>query len=165
MGCVEMQAKTASPISTLAAKPNCVNRRERWDLFSIRESLSLKSLTSLLCKWCDAFRSFRGHIRIQAARIDAGPAGQFLHGRYQPNERTLARVEGIRKLQATHPWVDRADAQIFLMGFDVGEEYSIRSQVARSRSIPDIPHSPRQNQEDSSSAILSGTVGAGFHCR
>ncbi len=65
----------------------------------------------------------------------------------------------------THPWVDRADAQIFLMGFDVGEEYSIRSQDARSRSIPDIPHSPRQNQEDSSSAILSGTVGAGFHCR
>lgn len=86
------------------------------------------SLTRVLCIWCAAFRSFRGHIRslfsIAGTRIDLGASCQFQDGHWQANTRTLARAEGIEKLWAIHPWVDSQDRRIFLMGFDAGEEYS-----------------------------------------
>jgi hypothetical protein len=55
--------------------------------------------------------------------VHLGPSVQFRNGCYQANARTLARAEGIKKLQAIHQWVDIADLRIFLMGFDAGEEY------------------------------------------
>ena len=52
-----------------------------------------------------------------------GASVQLEGGCYVANRRTTARVEGIRKFLATHPWVDSVDLRIFLSGFDAGEEY------------------------------------------
>jgi len=80
--------------------------------------------------WLESFRSFRGHIRTQSAKgrpsVDAGPWFEYQFGRYQRNARTLARISYIEKLRASRPWVDSQDLQIFLMGFDAGEEWSAR---------------------------------------
>jgi hypothetical protein len=38
--------------------------------------------------------------------------------------RILARRRGIENLQAIHPWVDFQDLEIFLMGFDAGDQYA-----------------------------------------
>ena len=121
--------QTLRRASSLRAKQDRAQRKALWvwDWFSMSELLSWANLESLLCRWCVAFRSFRAHIRIQSsrakARVDLGPALQFRDGRYQPNTRTTARDEGIRRLQASHLWTDCVDLQIFLMGFDAGEEY------------------------------------------
>ena len=55
--------------------------------------------------------------------VHLGPSVQFRSGCYQANTRTLARAEGIKRLQATRPWADIEDLRIFLEGFDAGEEY------------------------------------------
>jgi hypothetical protein len=73
-------------------------------------------------------------MRIQFAtegtRVRVGPAFQFRDGCYQGSERTIARAEGIKKFQANYPWVDSVDIQMFLEGFDVGEEYCTTAQTS-----------------------------------
>jgi hypothetical protein len=76
-----------------------------------------------------SFRSFLGHMRIQSPKegylFSCGPAlVRDQTGHYQPNARTHARGEGIRALLAKHPWADRPDFQIFLEGFDAGEQFA-----------------------------------------
>lgn len=135
------------------------DRRKRWlDLFARLASKPFPGLVRELCKWHAAFRSFRGHIRIQSAtaggRVDLGPAVQLEDGCYQANTRTLARAAGIEKLQATHRWVDIVDLRIFLMGFEWGEEYYYRNdrtqestQISRDErgrpGIPNVCQSPK----------------------
>jgi len=114
--------------SPLLAKPIHDLRTVKRAASSISAAPWKANLASALCRWYAAFHSFRGHIRIQSAketaRVDLGPSVQLCDGRYQANTRTLARAEGIRRLQAIHQWVDNADLHIFLMGFEAGEEYS-----------------------------------------
>lgn len=130
--------------SDIIAQEKCMNTRYRASILpastshdhhiplwaDILKSIALwkANLASSLCRWYASYRSFRGHIRIQSAketaRVHLGPSVQFRDRCYQANLRTLARAEGIEKLQAIHPWVDIGDLHIFLMGFDVGEEYS-----------------------------------------
>jgi hypothetical protein len=82
--------------------------------------------------WCSAFRSLRGHIQIQPAtrlpNADFGPAlRQLPNGSLEPNRRTLSRSHYTQILEATHSWVDCVDIQIFLMGFDAGEQWVLRN--------------------------------------
>ncbi len=104
---------------------------EVWRFYRIRRSL-LQLRERLLHRWCiyrGAFRSFRGHIQIQAAigqaKADFGPATLIEQsGHRVPNHRTIARSLYTEMLRATHPWVDMTDVRIFLMGFDAGEQWS-----------------------------------------
>jgi len=95
---------------------------------------------------CASFRSFRGHIGLQSAKregwLDVGPACQVLDGHLQPNERTLARAEGIEKLRSKYGWADTVDLRVFLMGFDVGEKYSTMSQD--HQNIPEKDQTPKE---------------------
>lgn len=138
--------KTALRVSALSSTINCANRRAEWDLTLIRDSLNLENLRFLLCRWCDAFRSFRAHIRIQSARmggsVDAGPAFQLLNEHLELNARTSARVEGIKTLQAKCPWVDTVDLRIFLMGFDEGERYNTPSKGRQNQHTPGTQTNP-----------------------
>jgi hypothetical protein len=68
-----------------------------------------------------------------------GPALQFRDGCYRANERTIARGEGIKRLQAKHRWVDTVDLQMFLEGFDAGEEYCIGAR-ADDHGNQEAPH-------------------------
>jgi hypothetical protein len=81
--------------------------------------------------WQESLRSLRGHICTQSAigrpSVITGPWFENHLGHRRPNRRTLSRNVYIRKLRATHPWVDSQDCQMFLMGFDAGEESSGRS--------------------------------------
>jgi hypothetical protein len=74
-----------------------------------------------------ALRSFRGHLRTQYAkgqvRVDLGSVFELHQGHPRKNMRTLARRKSIEKLRATHPWVDFQDLEIFLMGFDAGDQF------------------------------------------
>jgi hypothetical protein len=128
--------------SSLPATKEDGHRMELLGPFGLFASLSPANLASLLCRWYVAFRSFRGHIRIQSAtsagRVDLGPAFQIQSGCLQENERTRARVEGIRKLRAIHPWADSVDHHIYLMGFDAGAEYGTGT-LGVSQSTQDTP--------------------------
>jgi hypothetical protein len=80
--------------------------------------------------------------RFAGEAVHLGPSVQFRNGCYQANARTLARAEGIKKLQAIHQWVDIADLRIFLMGFDAGEEYcSIDHHQAAAVKAPSAKES------------------------
>ena len=78
--------------------------------------------------WRGAFRSCLGHIRTQSAK---GQVGALVgpHGHLGArNARTLVRTLYTQKLAATRPWVDSQDLEIFLMGFDAGEQWILRKQ-------------------------------------
>ena len=137
--------QTQSRASSLPAKQESDRHKARWDSYPKSERVSWPNLVLLLCRWYVAFRSFRAHIRIQSsrakARVDCGAALQFRDGHYHPNERTSARAEGIERLQANYPWTDCVDLQIFLRGFDAGEEFGkgILAQGQRNEDSPNIP--------------------------
>ena len=100
--------------------------------------------------WCEAFHSFRGHIRLESSidsLISWGPAfSRDQAGYLVPNKRTDARAEYTEKLWATHPWADTVDLRMFLMGFDAGEEWARRS-TDRESSVAVQNHS-QQTSDD-----------------
>ena len=53
---------------------------------------------------------------------------------YQTNIRTVARKHYTELLLATRPWADGEDLQIFLMGFDAGEQFASCSNGSRART-------------------------------
>lgn len=140
-----MQSRnTPLPQSSPLATQECVvrPRKERWDLSSLFGALSWASLAFHARRTRAAFRSFRGHICILFATKAGVPVGhtfQLRAGCLVPNDRTYARAEGIKNLQATHPWVDNADLQIFLMGFDAGEAHC-NVALASDQNIPVLHH-------------------------
>jgi len=79
------------------------------------------------CTVLSSSQSFLGRLRTQLAKdqvsVNLGPALQLHFGSYQPNKRTIARRRGIESLRAIHSWVDFQDLEIFLMGFDMGEQF------------------------------------------
>jgi len=72
--------------------------------------------------------------------VRVGPACSSLGQRFVPNERTLARAEGIETLRSTHKWVDTVDCRLFLMGFDAGEKYNILATARQN--IPEEQQTP-----------------------
>jgi hypothetical protein len=58
--------------------------------------------------------------------VDLGaPTVRLLDGRLLPNNRTAVRNCGIEELVSRYPWASNtADLQIFLEGFDLGEQFS-----------------------------------------
>jgi hypothetical protein len=103
-----------------------------------------------------SFRCFLGHIHTQLARervsVSLGPALQLHCQSYQPNRRTLARKKGIERLQAIHPWVDLQTLEIYLMGFDAGEQWG--SGIVDSHSKPDLCQFERTSAQSPSTAQL-----------
>lgn len=85
-----------------------------------------------------SFRCFLGHLRTQLVKdqagVSLGPSLEFCHQSWQRNRRTLARKEGIRMLLAIHPWADFQTLEIYLMGFDAGEQWA--SDNCRSKPHP-----------------------------
>jgi hypothetical protein len=72
-------------------------------------------------------RSFLASLRIQLAKdrlsFRFGPSLQsHPQGRVR-NRRTLVRMMGIGNLLAIYPWVTHQNFEIFLMGFDAGEQW------------------------------------------
>jgi hypothetical protein len=57
--------------------------------------------------------------------VEIGPSVQLVEGCSGPNEHTLARAEGIERLLARYPHADNLDLQLFLEGFEAGEQYCI----------------------------------------
>jgi hypothetical protein len=76
------------------------------------------------------FRSALGHILLELPRNwSVGPAFQEESDQsFSQNKRTLARALGIQELWAKYPWMDQADLEIFLRGFDAGEQWGLRKQ-------------------------------------
>jgi len=134
-----MQSRNTHPLpSNPLATQDCDfhPHKGRTDLSCLFAALSLANLAFYGHRVRAAARSFRGHIGIlfsTRAGVPLGPALQLQPEGYRDDERTYARAEGIRTLQATHPWVDNADLQIFLMGFDAGEAHCIAgTDICRS---------------------------------
>ena len=48
----------------------------------------------------------------------------------------LARNSGIENMLATYPWADTLDLQMFLAGFDAGEEFAFRNDMQPNRPGP-----------------------------
>ena len=90
-----------------------------------------------LCTALSALRSCQGHIgtafRQGNCFLETGPAW-FPNG--EPNKRTLARNSGIENMLATYPWADTLDLQMFLAGFDAGEEFAFRNDMQPNRPGP-----------------------------
>lgn len=85
-------------------------------------------LLNIWCIWSGAIRSLVGRIRIQSPtetpHADLGiGCEQCPDGNFRVPIRTQHRVQGIQRLEATFPWVDFVDRQIFLMGFDAAEQF------------------------------------------
>jgi hypothetical protein len=94
------------------------------------------------CILFSALRSCLGHIRTQLAKDQAGASLASSPESHHPlrnyDKRRLARKQGIRMLQATHPWIDHQDFEIFLMGFHAGEQWAFDS--------PDLCSTPHPYQ-------------------
>src|ERR1700731_675866 len=73
-------------------------------------------------------RSLFGRIQTLLSRkqwdVTAGPDTVcLLDGRVLKNKRTAARKHGIEELVSRYPWASTVDLQMFLDGFDLGEQY------------------------------------------
>ena len=76
--------------------------------------------------FANAYHHWR--IRISINRVDFGPALRRLaDGSLRPEERTLARSKCTDNLLATRPWADSVDVQMFLAGFDAGEQWCLHT--------------------------------------
>src|SRR5208282_469404 len=117
MACQQVDIESRESIPS--SKPHYETRRARWDWFLISETLSWKNLKALPCRWYAAFRSFRGHIRIQSSKmaewVHLGPKYTLQGQCLLPNARTQARGQGIKILRSKYAWVDSVDCQVFLM--------------------------------------------------
>lgn len=108
------------PISQLALtspRSESLLRRAR-----VLWSISCRTLVSAYGHW-------RTRIASKSQTVAFGPAFRRLpDGSLQPEERTIARSSCIDNLLATHPWADVVDVQIFLAGFDAGEQWCLRNR-------------------------------------
>lgn len=112
-------------------------------LEAARLSALRSKMAQLSCTASSAVRSFLGHLRSYSAKghpsVDFGPALRRLpDGSLQPENRTIARSDGIDILLAKYPWADCVDARIFLAGFDAGERFGLDSRNSGSREDTDV---------------------------
>lgn len=103
-----------------------------WRVAKCRAHRRVLHWAALAYRWCIAFRIASGYIRFARnggrdhCRI--GPAVRVLPDQsLLPHERTEARTSGIQTLRARiGAWAAPLDLQIFLVGFDAGEEFVLR---------------------------------------
>jgi hypothetical protein len=87
---------------------------------------------TLADRWSKSFRIAYGHIEFERARdyipCRIGPALRVLPDQsLVPHERTEARALGIQALKANFgDWVPQMDLEIFLFGFQAGEQFVLR---------------------------------------
>jgi hypothetical protein len=110
-----------------------------------------------------AGRSFCGHISLLLSRkqegVDLGLAHQqqLSHEHLLPNTRTSSRRRGIERLVASRPWANSIDVQLWLEGFDWGEQYALDTCGTQARGGPITPSSGLQTSEGTPAAIEGTT--------
>jgi len=112
---------------------------------SIRVKIWLRTRWYALCRVWYVLKlsshSFVGHIGILLSKsssefdyglmVEEAPSGVLCW-----NRRTCARVRGIRELTALYCWASSIEEQIFLSGFDKGEEFALRLVDMPLEEIP-----------------------------
>lgn len=99
-------------------------------------------------------RCFLGNLRTQFAKgpvsVHFGPSFELdphLKGR---NKRTLARMRGIGNLLAIYPWAAHRTFEIFLMGFDAGEQWALDNQDSKPHHDQCEPNNTSATGKDTS---------------
>lgn len=87
-----------------------------------------------------AVRSFHGHTSELLARKHLGADLGFLFqqseaGHLAPNKRTESRNAGIEQLILLRPWTTSVDWEVFLQGFDWGEQFALRTNTQVHTSV------------------------------
>jgi hypothetical protein len=128
-----------------------------------RLHLKWKRLLNMLSIVSSAYRSFRGHLRIQpstelpsvrfGSELVRSPAGDL-----RVNTRSLARSIYTQMLAAKYPWADTVDLRIFLMGFDAGEQWRLCSPYSEAEKPTEHAWLPLAEKELGS--VLSTIVQA-----
>lgn len=140
-----MHEKTNEAASFPSSQPS-IQSRFHHKIFLARRAVSrkLSHLRSRLWRTTnilrDSWGSFRGHISVQSATkrtiVYFGPLFEILPHTESPvlNTRTIARCEYTKALSEMHSWADAVDHQIFLMGFEAGEQWSLHYHMDMARS-------------------------------
>ena len=103
--------------------------------------------------------SFFGCIQILLAKkswgADLGPAyRQLPNGCLVANERSDVRSEGIQKLESRYPWANTVELEMYLEGFDAGEQFASRKMDTLETVVccspvashfKSCPNNPRHN--------------------
>ena len=120
-----------------SARPLCFQTYDRpdrrlsvaWRYTKHRARLRYLRFLTLACRWYSALRIAYGHIEFERARdfdpLDIGRAFRAPSDQSPvPHELTEARIRGKQTLKATFgDWLPQLDKQIFLMGFEAGEQF------------------------------------------
>jgi hypothetical protein len=146
-----MQASTIETSVSASSSDQTRNYAQRTPLpWRLRLGAALWSLQerwqATKCIWLGACGSFLGRICILSPTeplvAHCGPAFEVDHlGDHQANTRTIARISYIKKLKALHTWLDIADLRIFLMGFDAGEQFALRTKGNETKIHAEVPAS------------------------
>jgi len=184
------QTHPSMEVSTLASSlpstPSCapeyrrLSGRLRWQHLQYRLTLRFRAT---MCIWKSAFGSLLGHICSQSTKelplVDFGPALVRDHaGNLRPCIRTHARAEYIKAVLATRAaWADTVDLQMFLDGFDAGEQWALYTTGNQSdarlesgswlSSVEYIPSKITQPSKETSSQIseVMPAASAGVICK
>jgi hypothetical protein len=113
--------------------PHVQATTSQW-LLASRRSRSLPARAAML--WNISGRTavalwghWKSQISAKSQTVPFGPAFRRLPDRsLQPESRTIERSKRIDNLLATRPWADLVGIQIFLEGFDAGEQWCLRNR-------------------------------------
>src|SRR5207248_629497 len=127
-------ASSCTPKPTRFRKDDPTRRRLSRVLRSAKHTARHHALRwiTLAYKWSKSFRIAYGHTEFERARDYApcriGRAFRVLPDQsLVPNERTEARTAGMQAVRAKFgDWVPQMDLEIFLFGFEAGEEFVLR---------------------------------------
>lgn len=150
-----MPFQSLTPVPHLQATPppsHGLGHRVRqgisvWVQHSLPASIS-RRIFSLCRLWYvlkTSVRSFLGHIETlrntKQWGVDLGPVLECHDsGHLVENRRTIARNRGMQKLIALYPWASNVDVDIFLRGFDMGEEFGLhKSDMSENILFPIEP--------------------------
>jgi hypothetical protein len=126
------QVRSGEPLWCQKRGPLLRTLPHAWRVAKYRVRRRVLRWLLLAYKWCTAYRTAYGHIEFQRARdygpTRIGPAFRVLHDQsLVPHERTEARTAGIQTLKARlGDWLPQLDLQIFLIGFEEGEDFVLR---------------------------------------
>ena len=105
--------------------------------------------------------SFVGRTRILLSKkewgVNCGPCYEEARaGCFVENRRTNARIEGILDVTNDYPWANMVDQQIFLRGFDAGEQFALHPP--RIPEMEPCSESPRKSPfQAASNSLVSQT--------
>jgi hypothetical protein len=140
---VKSENSSVSPSLGLSPRHDLRIRFDGWRGLERRLSQWLWHLPDAMRIARNSLDSLRGHIRIRLAKgrppmVDFGPGfRRRLNGSYQVDTRTLSRSEHTKELLAMHPWADSVDLEMFLMGFDAGEQWAACKWSTGTYTAPD----------------------------